>query len=101
MLLLPFELILQLQKHMIYHMNIFLWDMVIFRGANQFQKEVGQNRAGQAISGVYQRTTPKNLYLKGYFCLEFSGWGRKSGSAFALVDLVSLAPLYESVYFFI
>ena len=75
--------------------------MVIFRGANQFQKEVGQNGAGQAISGVYQRTTPKNLYLKGYFCLEFSGWGRKSGSAFALVDLVSLAPLYESVYFFI
>ena len=48
--------------------------------------------------GVYQTTAPNNLLLKGYFYLEFSGRGRKSGSAYALVDLVTLAPLYISDY---
>ena len=31
---------------------------------------------------------------------EFSGLGRKSGSAYALVDLVSLAPLKINIDFF-
>ena len=47
---------------------------------------VGQNGAGKGISGLF-------LPWTGAFYFEFSGRGRKSGSAYALVDLVTLAPL--------
>ena len=58
----------------------------MFKGANRYQKVVGQNGAGKGISGLF-------LPWTGAFCFEFSGRGRKSGSAYALVDLVTLAPL--------
>ena len=47
------------------------------------EKETG---AGKGISGLF-------LTWTGAFCFEFSGRGRKSGSAYALVDLVTSAPL--------
>ena len=40
------------------------------KGANQYQKVVGQNGSGQGILGVYQTIAPKNLLFKGYFCPE-------------------------------
>ena len=58
----------------------------MIKGANRYQKVVGQNGAGKGISGLF-------LPWTGAFCFEFSGRGRKSGSAYALVDLVTLAPL--------
>ena len=56
----------------------------MYKGANRYQKVVGQNGAGKGISGLF-------LTWTGAFCFEFSGRGRKSGSAYALVDLVTLA----------
>ena len=41
------------------------------KGANRYQKVVGQNGAGGARNfGVYQTIAPKNLLFKGYFCPE-------------------------------
>ena len=40
--------------------------MEIVKGANWYQKVVGQNGAGQGISWF----APKNLLFKGYFCPE-------------------------------
>ena len=65
----------------------------------QLVPKSGRSERGRKRNfGVYQTTAPNNLLLKGYFYLEFSGRGRKSGSAYALVDLVTLAPLcmYEN-----
>ena len=67
---------------------------IIYQGRQSVPKSGRSERGGARNFGVYQTTAPKNLLLKGYFCLEFSGRGRKSGSAYALVDLVTLAPLY-------
>ena len=56
-------------------------------------------RAGQGISGVIRQLLPRTYLLKFIFALNrgFLPWifgaGLKSGSAYALVDLVSLAPL--------
>ena len=36
----------------------------MFKGANQYQKVVGQNGVGKGNFGV----APKNVLLKGYFC---------------------------------
>ena len=65
----------------------------MYKGANRYQKVVGQNGAGKGISGLF-------LTWTGAFCFEFSGRGRKSGSAYALVDLVTLAPLYIIINIF-
>ena len=62
----------------------------MYKGANRYQKVVGQNRAGKGILGLF-------LPWTGAFCFEFSGRGRKSGSAYALVDLVTLAPLFKGI----
>ena len=73
-----------------------LW--IITKGANRYQK-VGSEWGGARNFGVYQTIAPKNLLLKVIFALNrgFLPWifgaGLKSGSAYALVDLVSLAPL--------
>ena len=64
---------------------------IIIKGANRYQKVVGQNGAGKGISGLF-------LLWTGAFCFEFSGQGRKSGSAYELVDLVTLAPLHMAYY---
>ena len=71
----------------------------------QLVPKSGRSERGRKRNfGVYQTTAPNNLLLKGYFYLEFSGRGRKSGSAYALVDLVTLAPLkinqYKKVFLF-
>ena len=69
--------------------------MYIFKGANLYQK-VGQNEAGQGILGFIRQLLPRTYFLKVILAeYEFSGLGRKSGSAYALVDLVSLAPLLQ------
>ena len=73
--------------------------MYIFKGANLYQKVVGQNEAGQGISGFIRQLLPRTYFLKVIFALNRSflpwifGAGQKSGSAYALVDLVTLAPL--------
>ena len=57
--------------------------------------KIGRSEWGGASNfEVYQKTAPKNLFMNGYFGHEFSRRGGKSGSAFALVDLVSLVPLF-------
>ena len=38
----------------------------MFKGANQYQKVVGQNGVGKGNFGV----APKNVLFKGYFCPE-------------------------------
>ena len=62
--------------------------MHMCKGANRYQKVVGQNGVGKGISGLL----PRMYFWKVIFALIF-GAGRKSGSAYALVDLVTLAPL--------
>ena len=61
----------------------------MYKCANRYQKVVGQNGAGQGISGFIRQLLPRTYFLKG----DFSGRGRKSGSAYALV---TLAPLIIS-----
>ena len=83
--------------------NIF-WGSSIFKDANPYQKVVGQNGAGQGISGFIRQLLPRTYFLKVIFALNrsFLPWifraGLKSGSAYALVDLVSLAPLWIVLY---
>ena len=61
---------------------------------------VGQNGSGQGILGFIRQLLPRTYFLKVIFALNrgflplIFGAGLKSGSAYALVDLVSLAPLY-------
>ena len=59
------------------------------QGRQSVPKSGRSEWGGARDFGVYQTTAPKNLLLKD----DFSGQGRKSGSAYALVDLVTLAPL--------
>ena len=59
------------------------------QGRQSVPKSGRSEWGGERNFGVYQTTAPKNLLLKG----DFSGRGRKSGSAYALLDLVTLAPL--------
>ena len=57
---------------------------------------MGRGKGFRGLSdNCSQEPTFERLFLPkiGAFCLEFSGQGRKSGSAYALVDLVTLAPL--------
>ena len=79
----------------------------MFKGANRYQKVVGQNGAGQGISWFIRQLLPRTYFLKVIFALNrgflplIFGAGLKSGSAYALVDLVSLAPLDMPIIFFI
>ena len=65
------------------------------KGAKRYQKVVGHNRAGQGMSGFIRQLLPKTYFWKFVFALNRNslpwilGRGRKSGSAYALVDLVS------------
>ena len=75
----------------------------MIKGANQYRKVVGQNGAGQGILGFIRQLLPRTYFLKVIFALNrgflllIFGAGLKSGSAYALVDLVSLAPLTDLV----
>ena len=56
------------------------------QGRQSVPKSCRSEREGKGISGLF-------LPLTGAFYFEFLGRGRKSGSGYALVDLVTLAPL--------
>ena len=59
------------------------------QGRQSVPKSGRSEWGGARNFGVYQTTSP----WTGTFCLEILGRGRKIGSAYALVDLVSLEPL--------
>ena len=62
---------------------------IIYQGRQSVPKSGRSERGGARNFGVYQTTSP----WTGAFCLEILGRGRKIGSAYALVDLVTLEPL--------
>ena len=70
-----------------------------FQGRQLVPKSGRSERAGQGISGFIRQLLPRTYFLKVIFALNrgFLPWifgaGLKRGSAYALVDLVSLAPL--------
>ena len=43
---------------------------IIYQGRQSVPKSGRSERGGARNFGVYQTTAPKNLLLKGYFCLE-------------------------------
>ena len=47
------------------------------QGRQSVPKSGRSERSGARNFGVYQTTAPKNILLKGYFCLEFSGRAEK------------------------
>ena len=47
------------------------------QGRQSVPKSGRSERGGERNFGVYQTTAPKNILLKGYFCLEFSGRAEK------------------------
>ena len=72
---------------------------IIYQGRQSVPKS-GRSEGGRERNfGVYQTIAPKNLLLKVIFTLNrgFLPWifgaELKNGSAYALVDMVSLAPL--------
>ena len=66
------------------------WYVFYYQGRQSVPK-IGRSEWGGASNfEVYQKTAPKNLFMKGYFGHEFSRRGWKSGSAFALVESLAL-----------
>ena len=64
------------------------------QGRQLVPKSGRSERGGERIFRLF-------LPLRGAFCFVFSGQGRKSGSAYALVDLVTLAPLLILLLYFL
>ena len=75
---------------------------IIIKGANRYQKMVHQNGRGKEFQGLsdnyYKEPTFERVFFSKTvdFCRP-----RKSGSAYALVDLISLVPLIIMYIIFI